>query len=256
MKNNNSWYSVVLALLMTSFIIIIVSWVFKLILENMYDTRGMQDYLKAYSRAEWSMELALKKIKDNNFWYEEHIFPGVWTQKISEAFQDRKKTLIWYEINSTSSEIIWKWLDANSYAIYPLLSLNKPKFDIKSWDASSLVWNIIWDDWWISWTGSFDYHLSKESKWLDLSNNFNYEIKTIENFLISNSQNYLVLYNAWNSSIIYDLKSEDLNNKFALENINIIATWKVWTYKQNLKVDLNIANNLNLLKYSILSPEN
>lgn len=256
MKNNNGWYSVVLALLMTSFIIIIVSWVFRLILENMYDTRWMQDYLKAYSRAEGSMELALKKVKDNDFWFEEHIFPGIWEQKISELFQDKKKTFIWYEINSKADKIIWKTLEANSYAIYPLLSLTKPIFNISAWDSNSLVWNIIWNNWWMSGTGSFNWNLWKDIKSLDSSNNFDFSNKTINNFLSSSSDNYLVLYNAWNSIITYDLKSEDINNKFALEDISIIATWKVWDYKQNLKVDLNIANNLNLLKYSILSPEN
>lgn len=256
MKKNNSWYSVILALLMTSFIIILVAWVFKLILENMYDTRWMQDYLKAYSAAEGSMELALKKIKDNDFWYEEHIFPWLWDKKISEIFWTNKKTLIWYEINSRSSSIEWKWLSPNEYAIYPLLSLTKPKFDVKSWDTNSLVWNIIAKDAWISWTWSFNYSLSKEAKNINSSNNFWYETKTIENFLFSNTDKYLVLYNAWNTQLTYDLKSEDINDKFASETINIIATWKVWNYKQNLNVDLNLANNLNLLKYSILSPEN
>lgn len=256
MKKNNNAYSVVLALLMTSFIIIIVAWVFKLILENMYDTRWMQNYLQAYSAAEGSMELALKKVKDNDFWYEEHIFPGLGTKKISELFKDNKKTLIGYDINSTSSQILNKWLDANSYAIYPLLHLNKPKFDVKTWDSSSLVWNIIGNATWISWTGWFNNTLSKEIKILNTSNNFGYDTKTIKDFLASSTDNYLVLYNAWWNTITYDLKSEDINNNFASENINIIAIWKVWNYKQNLKVELNIANNLNLLKYSILSPEN
>jgi hypothetical protein len=256
MKKNNNWYSVVLALLMTSFIIILVAWVFKLILENMYDTRWMEDYLKAYSRAEWSMELALKKVKDNDYWYEEHIFPGLWIKKISEIFDDNKKTLIWYDINSLSSSIKDKWLDVNTYAIYPLISLSKPKLDIKSWDWNALVWNIIGNNWWISGTGSFNYNLSKEEKKINSSNNFLYETKTIENFLLWSTWNYLVLYNAWTSSVTYDLKSDNPREKFALENINIIATWKVWAYKQNLNVDLNIAKNLNLLKYSILSPEN
>lgn len=256
MKKNNNAYSIILALLMTSFIIILVAWVFKLILENMYDTRGMEDYLKAYSRAEWSMELALKKVKDNNFWYEEHIFPGIWTQKISELFQDKKRTLIGYDINSKTAEVLWKNLDANSYAIYPLLSLSKPNFNIRSWDSNSVVWNIVWNNWWMSWTGAFDYNLVKENKNLNSSNNFQYNTKSIHDFLIWSTDNYLVLYNAWNSSVIYDLKSDDVREKFALENINILAIWKVGNYKQNLNVDLNIANNLNLLKYSILSPEN
>lgn len=256
MKKNNDWYSVVLALLMTSFIIILVAWVFKLILENMYDTRWMEDYLKAYSRAEWSMELALKKVKDNNYWYEEHIFPGLWIKKISEVFGDNKKTLIWYDINSTSSWIFDKLLNSNNYAIYPLISLSKPKLDIKSWDANSLVWNIIGNNWGISWTWRFNYNLSKEAKNINWSNNFVYETKTIENFLLTSTDNYLVLYNAWNTNLTYDLKSDNPREKFATENINIVSIWKVWNYKQNLNVDLNIANNLNLLKYSILSPEN
>lgn len=256
MKKNNSAYSVVLALLMTSFIIIIVAWVFKLILENMYDTRWMQNYLQAYSAAEGSMELALKKVKDNDFWYEEHIFPGLGAKQISELFKDNKKTLIGYDINSTSSQILNKWLDTNSYAIYPLLWLTKPKFDVKTWDSSSLVWNIIGNAGWMSWTGWFNNALSKEIKTLNTANNFWYDTKTIKDFLDSSTENYLVLYNAGWNAITYDLISEDINNKFASENINIIAIWKVWNYKQNLKVELNIANNLNLLKYSILSPEN
>ncbi|MDD5213268.1 MAG: hypothetical protein PHG82_02495 [Candidatus Gracilibacteria bacterium] len=256
MKKNNSGYSVVLALLMTSFILILVAGVFKLILENMYDTRGMQDYLKAYSRAEGSMELALKKIKDNNFGYEEHIFPGLGTKKISEIFTDNNKTLIGYDINSTSVSIIGKGLDANSYAIYPLLSVKKPRFEIKTGDGNTLVWNIIGDNGGISGTGSFDSSLSKENKNINSSNNFVYTTDTIEHFLIGSTANYLILYNVGNTPINYDLKSDNLGEKFATENINIVATGKLGSYKQNLNVDLNIANNLNLLKYSILSPEN
>lgn len=265
-SNSKKAYSVLLALLMTSFIIIIVSWVFKLILQNMYDTRWMQDYLKAYARAEWSMEIALKRVKDMWFGYEEHIFPNAWNNKINEIlYEQNKDAKIWYEINSRTWSLKNINLEANKYTIYPLYytktdwtkqNITKLNFTINSWNSSFLVWNIIWENWWISSTWSFSYNDEKQLKKIDTSNNFTFENLKIQDFLENSEENYLILYNSNNDLINYDLETTDSIEKFTLNNISIIAEWKVWNYKQNLQVNLDNSKNLNLLKYSILSQEN
>ncbi|MDD4151444.1 MAG: hypothetical protein PHR68_02410 [Candidatus Gracilibacteria bacterium] len=265
-SNSKKAYSVLLALLMTSFIIIIVSGVFKLILQNMYDTRGMQDYLKAYARAEGSMEIALKKVKDMGYGYEEHIFSNAGNNKINEIFYDgNKDAKIGYEINSRTGSIKNINLESNKYTIYPLYytkadgtkqNITKLNFTINSGNPSFLVWNIIGEKGGISSTGSFSYNDEKQLKKIDTSNNFTFENLKIIDFLKSSEDNYLILYNSSNDLINYNLETIDSLEKFTLNNISIIAEGKVGDYKQNLQVNLNNSKNLNLLKYSILSGEN
>ena len=67
--NNNSGYSIVISLLMVGFLIVVTSWVFNLVLGELNDNRGRENYLKAFAAAEWSLEIALLQIKEKGYGY-------------------------------------------------------------------------------------------------------------------------------------------------------------------------------------------
>ncbi len=52
MKKNNKWYSIFIALLVVWFLLILSSWIYKLVFEELKDNRGRGDYLKAFYAAE------------------------------------------------------------------------------------------------------------------------------------------------------------------------------------------------------------
>ena len=57
-------YSVIAAILMIGFLLVLTTSTLNLVLQEMQDGKGRQDYMKAYAGAEGAMELALLKIKD------------------------------------------------------------------------------------------------------------------------------------------------------------------------------------------------
>jgi hypothetical protein len=123
--------------------------------------------------------------------------------------------------------------------------------NVKTWsDESKLTWNILWNDYWISWIGNFTS--STTGKWR--FKNWLWEYVTLEkqvwNFLSSSDSNYLILMNIDPNNIIeYELSWD----YFTKPRTNILASWKVWKYKQNLNIFLDNTEYLWRSRYSIYS---
>lgn len=264
---NNSWYSIIISLLIIWFLLVLTTGTFLLVLNEMKDNRGMGDYIKAYAWAESAQELALLKIKQNWYWYYEKVDHNINNNSIYLAsdnldisnFHPRKDVFISYDIWSKVNSYNW-YLGSLEYHIIPLFYidelLNENKLtwlnlSILDWVPSNLSWNIIWKNNWLSWNWSSPTWIKKS---LNSSNSFTYWQEDINTFLSSSDTNYLVLFNTSNSiPITYKLSSLDSLEYFSKPETEIISSAQVWWYRQNLSTKLDNTKFLNMLKYSIYS---
>lgn len=236
----------------------------------------MENYLKAFAWAEWWIELALLKLKENSPVYEENIYPTwntlTWKNIVLGKnpldiwlYNPRRDVLLSYKIsansNSVNSTKIWTW----EYAIYPLFSASDNQgwvikvTDISflpAWDTtdvSDIVWNIVWVESWISWKWAIsDWSVIWNYKTSNSFGEFEFEYKTITDFLNSSEDNYLVLFNSSsNTSITYSVNLPNPSEYFIKNHVEIFATWELWKYRQNLSVFIDNSRYLNLLKYAI-----
>jgi len=240
-------------------------WILRLIINEMKSNRAMWDYIKSYAWAESAQELALLDIKVKWYWYDWSITNTLNDKSVilSENFLDKSlyhpknDVLISYyndwKVNNYEWELSPLWYD-----IIPLFyiddtwekKVNDISINLVSGDSNDLSWNAIWNLSWISWTWTTLQWYKKifTPSW------FTYVINDIWEFLSSSSTNYLVLFNSWNSnSIKYILSTTDSLEYFTKPRLDIISTWEVWDYKQNLKTTVDNTEFLNILKYSIYS---
>jgi len=260
-KSNNSWYSVILAILMVWFMLVLSSWIFLLIMQESKDTKAMEYYLKAFAWAEWSLELAMLKAKKYNYSYDEKLQNNSSLSKVLYGSWEYKKTkdvTISYDLSSISNEIKDKNLKSAEFDIIPLFHYDingnyKKVTNITiSWLNADIVWNIIWEREWISWIWNFsntsNWNLKTISSWV-----VSFSSKSIWDFLQTSEKNYLILHNTSPNNITYTLNSLVEWEFLTKEITQIIWSWEVWGYKQNLRVNINNSKYLNLLKYSIFS---
>lgn len=262
MQKNNSWYSVILAILMVWFMLVLTSWVFLLVLSENKDTKSMEYYLKSFAWAEGSIEVALLKAKKYNYSYSEELTKLMPISKVlfreGESYNYNKDVFITYNLDSTASEINSKNLESWKFDIIPLFyydinwSYKKVKNIKLEWVNSEIVWNIVWENSWITWLGNFTNVSEwnyKTISWNDIS----YSKSKIWDFLNNSDKNYLILHNTSWDTVNYNLISLNSWEYITKEASYIVWSWEVWWYKQNLRVKINNSEYLNLLKYSIFS---
>ena len=257
--NNNSWYSIILALLMVGFMLIITIWIFRLVLIESKDTRWMENYLKAFAWAEWSVELALLKSKESNYSINDEINFGDEKSKILATdrsdFFPITDVEITYELDSLSNEIqdtlkSW-WFHIIPLSWYDDSWFNEVSNVFITWLNNEVVWNILWADWGISWVWDFtnttpwNYRIIS---WLEVE----FQTEQIWTFLSSSNNNYLILHNTSSWDVNYIIQAWPLEY-LTKTKAEIIWSGKIWDYKQNLRVEINSWEYLNLLKYSLFS---
>ncbi|MCH2189275.1 hypothetical protein MK079_05620, partial [Candidatus Gracilibacteria bacterium] len=66
-SNTYSAYTIIIALFIMSFLLILTTGVFRLILGELHQNRGSESYLKAFAGAQSGRELALLHIKQNGY---------------------------------------------------------------------------------------------------------------------------------------------------------------------------------------------
>lgn len=258
MKKNNSWYTIILSILMVWFMLVLTSGVFALVMWENKDTKAMEYYLKAFAWAQWANELAMLKAKQNNYSYSKEISNSLADNESillssdsldKSNFNKNKDILISYKIDATSTWIINKSVDRWEFEIIPLFTTNpykKTKDITVTWLNSDVVWNILSNSGWLSWVWNF----SSWSIW-NLKLESSYESKSVWDYLIENENNYLILHNASSWTINYSLSSptDDITKDITY----IISSAEVWWYKQNIKTEIQTSKYLNLLKYSVFS---
>lgn len=264
--SNKSWYSVILAILIVWFMLTLTTWVFSLVLRESKDTKSMEYYLKALEWANWAAELAMLKAKNFNYSMNYSISNTINNESAILSvnptnildFKKSRDVLISYDMDSIANDIN-KDLDSWMFDIIPLFyynSANNKIVNIKNITLNSnnaeLVWNIVWSNDWISWKWNFDSSTNWNYKTIN-SSQINFTTKSIWNFLQNSSNNYLILHNITNSKVNYNLKSLNSWEYFTNFNTEIIASWEISWFKQNVKIDIKSSEYLNLLKYSIFS---
>lgn len=257
MKKNNSGYSVILAILMTGFMIILTSWIFLLVLGENKDTKAMEKYLKSSDAAEGSLELAMLKSKQYNYSKDDELTSSDSLAKVFYG-DENKDALMTYSLEGISSQVVDKTLSNGEFDIVPLFWYDKNgaysqvRNLLLTWLNSDVVWNIVGENSGMSGTGSFSNVTKWNYKTLQ-SGNIAFERKTVWDFLASSTQNYLILHNLSGNNVTYNLKSLN-DGEFLTKDIShIIASGEVAWYKQNLQVNIHSSEYLNLLKYSIYS---
>lgn len=205
--------------------------------------------MKAYAGAEWALELALFKMKQNGYWYDDDSFQdneilGVWNKipKLSYEFESMK-TSYSGNIKPYQSDIIpLFWID--DAATMRFMS------DIVFDSDPTVIWNIITESGGASWIWDFN---QSSSIWEKTYNEGTGELEysTSNNiWSILSGENYLILYNPNASDIDYTLVS---NDGFTLPRATISSSARVWKYTQNLETIVDNTKFLWILKYSIYS---
>jgi hypothetical protein len=239
---NNGWYSTVLALLLVGFMIIITTGIFNLVMNEMKDTRWMSHYFKAYAWAEAGIELWLLDIKN-------------WEELINIDENNPKsdildsKTKVVYNFDWYTGEYIKNWLKPWEYALVDLVQAKNPTL-VATWQ---ILWNIVWKENWITWKwNSFSPYTNGNKKTLNSSDNFIYDTQSINGFLNSSIDNYLIVYNPTLFDVNFTLNVWNWE-KIYKDTIWLKSSWISGKYKQNLILDINKSWYLNFLKYSIFS---
>jgi len=164
-QNKNSWYTILVTLMIIGFLIVLTTWVLNLVLREMNDNRWAWNYLKAYAWAEGSMELALLKIKKHWYWIYDKL--DFWDTSNNDKIlrnnlSNDKEILISYDLNSKTKTYSWS-LKPFEQSVIPLFyikpddsreKINNLNLEILNsfLDDSKMAWNIVSQEWdWIWW---------------------------------------------------------------------------------------------------------
>jgi hypothetical protein len=246
MKINKQWYSVILSLMLVGLLLVLTTGIFHMILKEMLDTRGIWNAMKANAAAEWAQEVALWQLKEYGYWFAQNIPHDI--NKRSIALSENPKD-IW--LFKQSSDVFFSNIfDAKSdnydgkivgyqTHLIPLFyqeEVNKYTIDqslemyITWWEDSNLVWNILAKSEGITWVGWFDTYSYGNKK----DNEFqNFSEELVETFLYENkdTKNYLILYNAGDTEIEYNLLA---SSEFVKPEMTIVSSAQIGKYKQNI----------------------
>ena len=248
--STSEWYSIIAAILMIGFLLILTVSTLNLVLQELQDGRWRENYMKAYAGAEWAMELALLKIKQNGYgFYEEK-------RDIEYFWLARKSGVMSYDIESEASSYLWT-LDPYATDIIPLFTLiddSGDKISIQTIDfddtnSLGLIWNVIGDSGGLSGVGDFNESTSLGLRTLSAGNSFLFQNTPVSG-LFSNQGAYLTVFNPTDTTGEYTVSSQEL---FTRPKAIIKSTAQVWKYSQNIDTTVDNSEFLWILKYSIYS---
>ncbi len=261
-KNNKQWYSVIIAMLLIGFLLVLTVTVLNLVLKEMRDNRAMWDSMKAFAWAETGKELALLKIKDQ--WYGVDYELSEWVNEskniLADAsdFKKNRDVEVTYNINLKPLENdLWKnqysqVLAPGEYSIIPLFYQydnnsieNTGNINLQS--DSEVVWNLLSGNNGIAWVGN-----NLSGKWKVVDNSWKSTVKTLlqQEFLNLYQDVYLILNNTSSEEKSFALTSSD---KFSKPITNIISSGQVGNYRHNIETKYDNTEFLNMLKYAIFS---
>lgn len=238
------------------FLLVLTTGSFHLVLQELYDGRGKQNYLKAYAAAEAGLEEALFQI--HQYWYgfyqnvqdnDTILWSSPKTASVSYDFEWKVQDYTW-ELGPSQFDILpLFWIDSLG-VIYPL-TWNL----ILSGASSDLVWNIVSRDVWVSGVGDFDSSTKLVSKKeLESTWNFSLMSDSLDAFLSTPGEKYILLQNTSSIDQSYTLKHTS-SEYFTLPRESIVTQGKIGKYTQNIKTELDNTEFLWLLRYSIYSWE-
>lgn len=245
---HHTWgYSIIASIMMIGFLLILTTSTLNLVLQEMQDGSGRQHYLKAFAGAEGWLELALLKIKQEWFGYDEDNFSG-------SLLGDRNLDAdIAYDFDSKEQSYSWT-IDRYGTDIIPLFSIDAmwvmshtSSIDLQfSWGG--LSWNIIGNGVGLSWTWIFQGSNSFSSRWSGT-----FETISVEDFLLVNTGSYITLFNTSPWDVTYTLIWRGSEPHFSRPKSEIFSSSRIWKYSQNLRTVVDNSEFLGILKYSVYS---
>lgn len=248
--NQKGGYSIIAAVLMVGFLLVLTTSTLNLVLQEMQDGKGRQDYMKAYAGAEWALELALFHMKQKGYGYDDDSF-----QKSEILGAGNKLPKLTYEFESMVHSYSWS-IGAYGTDIIPLFWVNN--LWVQSWMTSAshidldtesdMIWNIITQNGGVSGTWSF---IQSTLVWEKTLNAWNLEYNgSLTVWTIFSWEDYILLYNPTWWKLRYEL---DSSNGFTLPRATISSSASIWKYTQNLETLVDNTKFLWILKYSIFS---
>ena len=270
MKKIKKAYSILIALLIIGFLLILSSWVFQMLLRELNDNRGRADYLKAYYAAESWIEWALLDIKENTYGYIDTLkfdkndprsrVLGKYPED-KNRFNGRRDVLVSYTIDTKTQNSSWS-LSPWEHLMLPLYYIDHTgwydtadiSLEINSHKQESIIWNIVGEEFGLAWSWSFNMRTEAHCKKTDSSWFLSFSKKNVTDFLNESKKNYLILFNTdWVETIDYEIKSS-WDNFFTEAKGNIYSSAMVGESRQNIMLSLDNTAFLSILKYSIFSP--
>ena len=251
--STSGWYSIIAAVLMIGILLILTTSTLNLVLSEMNDGKGRQDYLKAFYGAWAAQELALLKIKDQGYGYDEDGgFTNtqiLWNTRkdaeVSFVFESKVEEYSGVLQQGETQIIPLFWIDDTGN----ISSITDIDFDVSLWNIS---WNIIWENSWESWINDFSSLKTTNTKALDIASG-DFTVNTswnIGDFLSNNPGSYLAIFNSQSTKAQFTLSSPE---SFSLPVAQIMSSGTVGKYTQNLETSVDNTEFLGILKYSIYS---
>lgn len=261
--HSKSAYSLIIALFVMSFLLVLTTGMFRLVLSELLQNRWEEWYLQAFAWAESSRELALLHIKKNGYESYDNIPHEISNKSIllSDSmdmgdFSAQKDVFISYDLWSRADTYEWK-IGKFKYDIIPLYSndihLQDVSLDVTQWNSEELLWNIVGLKSGLAGFGEFNKNTPGKSRRLS-DRVILFDTPSIGEFLQDGDQNYLIVFNAGKNDITYTLKSSKWNY-FTLPRSYIISSAQIWKYRQNLQTYFDNTEFLWILRYSIFSPK-
>lgn len=251
--SSKKWYSIIAAIMLTGFLLIITVGTLNLVLQEMQDGKWRQDYMKAYAAAEGGVELVLLGIKQQWFGVflqsenSEILWDDVKTPSISYDSQSRKNAYTG-SLEAFETDIIPLFWKDETGTVY---STDGNNFRFR---GDNFVWNLVNEQGGgMSGIGDFTSSTSGNVKTVE-NGVFTLTNMDVNSFISqSNSgEKYLIVYNPNNESQEYILET---SWDFTPPKIDIIASAKIGKYRQNIETNLNNSEYLGILKYSLYSGE-
>ena len=263
MKANKKWYSILIAVLVTGFMLMLTTSILSLVISESKDTQWYSEYLRWYYWAEWWIEMGLLAYSDNSF----NVY------KVDETLEDELREMIseeqpvHYDVQAFNTEITDTTLRPWEYHKIPLYTVDKfwnvdKVNDIVSFEPwiwwNNVAWNIVSENWGIY--SKWQITNWNSTKWTEKIINtewiVEYKETEVNTFLNQNDRNVMIIFNNSGSDTTYNLKSASY--RFKLWEWNIISSSKrKWSkYKQNLRLHIDTREWENFLKYSIYDPIN
>ncbi|MCP4523381.1 MAG: hypothetical protein GY828_04115 [Candidatus Gracilibacteria bacterium] len=262
--NKNGGYSVIVAVLVIGFLLVLTITVYNLVLRELHDNRSIGDGIKAFAGAESAQELALLEIKEHGYGFDNTIQSGEEGSKIlakdPENFSRNKDVALSYALNILAEKIEEKYiytevLGSDSYSIIPLFYetseegetyLKSYQLLIEQGAVDDLVWNLVSANDGIGGTGR-DTQKGKGKRYEEKK--ATYFTSTVSAFL-KDSESYLILYNSGNNEIEFKLQSGD---KFSKPKTTILSSAEIKNAKYNISTEYDNTEFLNILKYAVFS---
>ncbi len=243
-------YSIIAAVLMIGFLLVLTTSTLNLVLQEMQDWRGRQDYMKAFAWAEGAMELWLLDIKTKWYGYDDDTYIDIDTFTGSI-----KSPLLSYEFDSNRNAYTGS-IDAYGLDIIPLFSIDSSgainsiqDIQVNITSTQLPVWNIITETAWFSWKWWLSYNdIVWEKRYDETSWDLVYDTSSSISSLLS-GEDYLILQNLSWDTITYEILGSGWG--FTLPRASISSSATIWKYTQNLQTQVDNTEFLWILKYSI-----